>query len=192
MEHKDNQKVKRGEIYLYDFGNNEGSIQNGIRPVLIVQCDEGNQTSTTTVVAALTTAIKKRFLPSHIILGRNFGLDEPSMVMLEQLKTVNQSDLTEYIGFIDKEQLLRKINNGLKSAFGLWTKNPRRKGEIRCLCSRCLEDYKSNPDYIVRRFDPFTKEKEKCDKCNRMGFEYIVREKQNRSFLKDKGKTDKA
>ena len=116
MEHKDNQKVKRGEIYLYDFGNNEGSIQNGIRPVLIVQCDEGNQTSTTTVVAALTTAIKKRFLPSHIILGRNFGLDEPSMVMLEQLKTVNQSDLTEYIGFIDKEQLLRKINNGLKSA----------------------------------------------------------------------------
>ena len=79
MEHKDNQKVKRGEIYLYDFGNNEGSIQNGIRPVLIVQCDEGNQTSTTTVVAALTTAIKKRFLPSHIILGRNFGLDEPSM-----------------------------------------------------------------------------------------------------------------
>ena len=112
MEHKDNQKVKRGEIYLYDFGNNEGSIQNGIRPVLIVQCDEGNQTSTTTVVAALTTAIKKRFLPSHIILGRNFGLDEPSMVMLEQLKTVNQSDLTEYIGFIDKEQLLRKINNG--------------------------------------------------------------------------------
>ena len=95
MEHKDNQKVKRGEIYLFDFGNNEGSIQNGIRHVLIVQCDEGNQTSTTTVVAALTTAIKKRFLPSHIILGRNFGLDEPSMVMLEQLKTVNQSDLTE-------------------------------------------------------------------------------------------------
>ena len=47
--------------------------------------------------------------------------------MLEQLKTVNQSDLTEYIGFIDKEQLLRKINNGLKSAFGLWTKNPEEK-----------------------------------------------------------------
>lgn len=85
MERKDNQKVKRGEIYLYDFGNNEGSIQNGIRPVLIVQCDEGNQASTTTVVAALTTAIKKRFLPSHIILGRNFGLDEPSMVKLNEV-----------------------------------------------------------------------------------------------------------
>lgn len=75
MERKDNQKVKRGEIYLYDFGNNEGSIQNGIRPVLIVQCDEGNQASTTTVVAALTTAIKKRFLPSHIILEKSMQED---------------------------------------------------------------------------------------------------------------------
>lgn len=92
----------------------------------------------------------------------------------------------------EKKFQMRAIRNGLKSAFGLWTKNPRRKGEIRCLCSRCLEDYKSNPDYIVRRFDPFAKEKEKCDKCHRMGFEYIVREKQNRSFPKDEGKTDKA
>lgn len=94
MELRKNQKVKCGEIYLYDFGNNEGSIQNGIRPVLIVQCDGGNQASTTTVIAALTTAIKKQFLPSYIILGENFGLREPSMVMFEQLKTVNQSELT--------------------------------------------------------------------------------------------------
>ena len=115
MERKDNQKVKRGEIYLYDFGNNEGSIQNGIRPVLIVQCDEGNQASTTTVVAALTTAIKKRFLPSHIILGRNFGLDEPSMVMLEQLKTVNQSDLTEYIYGHLFDEVQKTIANDLDS-----------------------------------------------------------------------------
>ena len=56
MELRENRKVKRGEIYLYDFGNNEGSIQNGIRPVLVVQYDGGNQASTTTVVAALTTA----------------------------------------------------------------------------------------------------------------------------------------
>lgn len=59
---KENQKVKRGEIYLHDFGSNEGSIQNGVRPVLVVQCDEGNQASTTTVVAALTSVIKKRGL----------------------------------------------------------------------------------------------------------------------------------
>ena len=76
--------------------NNGGSIQNGVRPALVVQCDEGNSASSTTIIAAVTAVIKKRYLPSHIILGDRFGLKESSMVMLEQLKTVNQSDLIEY------------------------------------------------------------------------------------------------
>lgn len=175
MEHTKNQKVKRGEIYLHDFGSNAGSIQNGVRPVLVVQCDEGNQASTTTVIAALTSVIKKRYLPSHIVLGDKFGLREPSMVMLEQLKTVNQSELVEYIGFVDSEYLIRRINYGLKKALGLWVDKPQKhKGDIRCLCSKCLEDYKSNPDYIVRRLDPFAKVKQKCDKCQNDGYDYIV------------------
>lgn len=66
-ENKKNSKVKRGEIYLYDFGTNEGSIQSGVRPALVVQCDEGNDASTTTVIAAMTSFIKKQYLPSHII-----------------------------------------------------------------------------------------------------------------------------
>lgn len=173
----ENQKVKRGEIYLYDFGKNEGSIQNGLRPVLVVQCDEGNQASTTTMVAALTSAIKKRYMPSHIILGDCFGLKEPSMVMLEQLKTINQADLVSYIGTIDDENVIRKINNGLKKALGLWVYKPQHRSEIRCLCSKCLQDYKSNPDYIVRRLDPFAKVKERCDKCFDTGYDYVVIER---------------
>lgn len=111
MENKGtNGKVQRGEIYLYDFGNNGGSIQNGVRPALVVQCDEGNAASSTTIIAAMTSIIKKQYLPSHIILGDRFGLKEPSMVMLEQLKTVNQSDLIEYIGKIDDEHYMKKIN----------------------------------------------------------------------------------
>ncbi|MFQ8799677.1 MAG: type II toxin-antitoxin system PemK/MazF family toxin [Dysosmobacter sp.] len=107
MENKGtNGKVQRGEIYLYDFGNNGGSIQNGVRPALVVQCDEGNAASSTTIIAAMTSIIKKQYLPSHIILGDRFGLKEPSMVMLEQLKTVNQSDLIEYIGKIDDEHYI--------------------------------------------------------------------------------------
>jgi len=177
MKLESSQKVKRGEIYLYDFGNNEGSIQNGIRPVLVIQCDKGNQASTTTIIAAFTTAIKKQFLPSHIVVGKKFGLKEPSMVMLEQLKTVNQSDLTEYIGIVNSDYLIRKINNGLKTELGLWTNRSQPKGEIRCLCSHCLEAYKSNPEYVVRRLDPFSKVKQKCDKCNNMGFDYVVIDK---------------
>ena len=63
-------KVKRGEIYLYDFGANPESIQNGVRPVLVVQCDEGNEASKTTIIAAMTTVIKKcyRFVKEKILL----------------------------------------------------------------------------------------------------------------------------
>ena len=107
-------KVKRGEIYYYDFGKNEGSIQNGLRPILIVQCDDGNRLSTTTIVAPITTAIKKRYLPSHIYLGEECGLKKPSMVLLEQLKTVNQIDLLDRVGCVMDENLERLINNGLK------------------------------------------------------------------------------
>lgn len=179
MVNKQNQKVKRGEIYFYDFGNNEGSIQSGERPVLIIQCDEGNNASPTTVVAAITSAVKKRYLPSHIVLGEDFGLKKPSMVMLEQLRTVNQSELKDYIGFVDSPYLMRLINNGLKKVLGMWIYKPKRTADIRCLCSKCLNDYKSNPDYIIRRLDPFAKNKERCDKCFDYGYEYIVQERKS-------------
>ncbi len=186
MQRENKEKVKRGEIYLHDFGNDEGSIQNGVRPVLVVQCDEGNQASTTTVVAALTSVIKKRYLPSHIILGEKFGLKEPSMVMLEQLKTVNQSELVEYIGFVDNEYLLRKVNHGLKKALGLWVDKPQKhKGDIRCLCPACLQAYKKTQNYIVRRLDPLASKREKCDKCDNMGWDYIICER--RTSTGDKG-----
>lgn len=170
-----NRKVKRGEIYLYDFGSNPESIQNGIRPVLVVQCNDGNEASTTTVVAAMTTAIKKRYMPSHIVLGDNFGLKEPSMVMLEQIRTVNQSELLTYIGCVDSAYMLKQINIGLKKAFGLWVDTPpKRKNDVRCLCGKCLNDYKSNPDFVVRRLDPFERNKSQCDKCSGSGYEYII------------------
>ncbi len=189
MQTQNTEKVKRGEIYLHDFGSNEGSIQNGVRPVLVVQCDEGNQASTTTIVAALTSVIKKRYLPSHIILGDKFGLKEPSMVMLEQLKTVNQSELVEYIGFVDSEYLLRKVNYGLKKALGLWVDKPQKyKGDIRCLCPACLQAYKDTHSYIVRRLDPLASKREKCDKCDNVGWDYIIYER--RTSSEDKGVQD--
>lgn len=179
MENKNiNGKVQRGEIYLYDFGNNGGSIQNGVRPALVVQCNEGNAASSTTIIAAMTSIIKKQYLPSHIILGDQFGLKEPSMVMLEQLKTVNQSDFIEYIGKIDDEHYMKKINIGIKKAMGLWVDEPLHKpASVRCLCPKCLQDYKTSGSYIVRRVDPFVRVKEKCDKCEGYGYDYLVIER---------------
>ena len=101
-----------------------------------------------------------------------------TMVMLEQLKTVNQSDLIEYIGKIDDEHYMKKINIGIKKAMGLWVDKPYRKPtDIRCLCVKCLEDYKNNPNFIVKRLDPFARVKEKCDKCQNLGYDYLVIER---------------
>lgn len=106
--------VKKGEIYIYDFGNTEGSIQSGIRPVLIIQGNDFNQHSPTTIIAPITTAIKKSYLPSHIFIGAEYGLRKPSMVLLEQIRTINQNELGEYIGVIDNDYIQNLIWRALK------------------------------------------------------------------------------
>ena len=157
--------ICRGDLFYYDFGDNSGSVQSGERPVLVVQADDYNQNAPTIIVAAVTSVIKKRYLPSHIILGEEFGLKKPSMVLLEQIRTVNREDLREYIGTVDDDKLFRQINATLKKTFGLWVYKPEGRENIRCLCPKCLNDYIHNPDYIVRRLDPFAKRKDRCDKC---------------------------
>lgn len=145
--------VKRGEIYFYDFGKKEGSIQSGYRPVLVLQATEFNRHAPTIIVAAITSVNKKRYLPSHVDLGENFGLTKPSMVLLEQLQSVNKDDLKEYVGMIDDESIWRQINNAVKKAFGLWVYKER-TGDIRCLCQKCLSEYFQDSSVIVRRVDP--------------------------------------
>lgn len=76
------------------------------------------------------------------------------------------------------EQLLRRINITLKKTFGLWIYKEEKKENIRCLCPKCLNDYIHNPDYIVRRLDPFAKVKDHCDKCNQTGWDYVISERQ--------------
>lgn len=178
-------EIRRGDIFSYDFGTRIGSIQSGVRPVLVIQADNFNANAPTVIVASITSVIKKRYLPSHIILGEGFGLMKPSMVLLEQIQTVNKDDLTEYIGFVDDERLWRQINAALKKTFGLWLYNTDRIGDIRCLCPKCLNDYFCNPNYVVRRLDPFAKSKGTCDKCNDRGWDYIVYDK--RTSFKGKG-----
>ena len=154
-------EIRRGDIFSYDFGTRIGSIQSGVRPVLVIQADNFNANAPTVIVASITSVIKKRYLPSHIILGEDFGLTKPSMVLLEQIQTVNKNDLTEYIGFVDDERLWRKINAALKKTFGLWLYN------------------------TDRRLDPFQKSKGTCDKCNDRGWDYVVYDK--RTSFKGKG-----
>ena len=133
--------VKRFEIYLYDFGETTGSIQAGKRPVLVIQDDRFNAHSPTTMVATITSAIKKQYLPSHVFLGEQFGLTKPSMVMIEQSRTVNQDELGTYIGTITDESMKRTLAKAIKKTFGLWSYEPKDASSVRCLCPQCMESY---------------------------------------------------
>ena len=87
-------KLQRGDLYYYDFGNREGSIQSGTRPVLIVQADEFNANAPTIIVASITTVLKKKYLPSHIIIGKEFGLSKP---FYYKIRNINNPDLNDFV-----------------------------------------------------------------------------------------------
>lgn len=174
-----NRKVKRGEIYWFDFGHGGGSIQNGRRPAIIIQADSFNENSPTTVVAPITSVHKCRHLPSHIFIGEEFGLAQLSMILLEQIRTINHDSLGSYIGIVDDEDVLNAISNGLKKTFSLWHYRME-KSEVRCLCHRCLQEYMDTHDYFISRLDPFQKSKEPCNRCGRAGYDYTLKEKKRK------------
>ena len=100
--------VKRGEIYYADLSPVIGSEQGGIRPVIIIQNDIGNKYSPTVIVAAITSQINKAKLPTHIELSaENYGLQKDSVVLLEQIRTIDKSRLIEFIGVLNESEMNR-------------------------------------------------------------------------------------
>ena len=111
--------VKRGDIYYADLSPVVGSEQGGVRPVLIVQNDTGNKHSPTVIAAAITSQINKARLPTHIELGaQSFGLTKDSVVLLEQIRTIDKRRLKERMGQID-ETLMNRVDNAIAVSFGL-------------------------------------------------------------------------
>ncbi len=111
--------VKRGEIYYADLSPVVGSEQGGLRPVLIVQNDTGNKHSPTVIAAAITSQMGKARLPTHIELNANsFGLRKDSVVLLEQIRTIDKKRLREKMGRVDDE-LMNKIDTAIAVSFGL-------------------------------------------------------------------------
>ncbi len=112
--------VKRGDIYYADLSPVIGSEQGGVRPVLIVQNDIGNKYSPTVIVAAITSQINKAKMPTHIeIDAKEYGLTKDSVILLEQIRTIDKKRLKEKIGKAD-QLLIKKVNEALLISFGLW------------------------------------------------------------------------
>ena len=116
-----NLEIKRGYLYYADLSPVVGSEQCGIIPVLIIQNDIGNKYSPTVIVAAITSQINKAKLPTHIEISANeYGLNKDSVILLEQIRTIDKKRLREKIGCLDKNMML-KVNNSLQISLGLFT-----------------------------------------------------------------------
>ena len=109
-------EIKRGEIYYANLYPVKGSEQGGIRPVLILQNDKGNEYSHTTIVASITCR-RKRNLPTHIVI-KTKGLKKKSLVMLEQIRTIDKSRLIRYVGKLDNETM-DKISYAISISLGM-------------------------------------------------------------------------
>lgn len=112
-------KVKRGDVFYAELDPVIGSEQGGVRPVLIIQNDVGNQHSPTTIVAAITGQLSKAKLPTHVDLaGRENGLAKNSVVLVEQVRTIDKTRLKEYICTLDK-QVMENVDQALLISMGL-------------------------------------------------------------------------
>lgn len=113
--------VKRGDIFYADLSPVVGSEQGGIRPVLIIQNDTGNRYSPTVICAAITSQINKAKLPTHIeIASIKYPLIKDSVVLLEQLRTIDKKRLKDKIGYLDSSIMI-KVDKALLKSLGLNT-----------------------------------------------------------------------
>ena len=112
--------IKRGDMFYADLSPVVGSEQGGVRPVLIIQNDRGNKYSPTVIAAAITSQTGKNKLPTHIeIDSKTYGLKSDSVVLAEQIRTIDKSRLKEKIGHIDDNKIIEKINSAIGVSFGL-------------------------------------------------------------------------
>ncbi|HJH11395.1 MAG TPA: type II toxin-antitoxin system PemK/MazF family toxin [Metalysinibacillus jejuensis] len=111
--------IKRGDVYFADLSPVVGSEQGGTRPVLIIQNDIGNRFSPTVIVAAVTAKIAKAKFPTHVeINAKEYGFERDSVILLEQIRTIDKSRLTDKITRLDKP-LMRKVDAALMISLGL-------------------------------------------------------------------------
>jgi mRNA interferase MazF len=111
--------VKRGDVFFADLSPVVGSEQGGVRPVLVIQNDIGNRFSPTVIVAAITAQIQKAKLPTHVEIDAEVhGFDRDSVILLEQVRTIDKQRLTDKITHLD-EEMMNKVDDALQVSLGL-------------------------------------------------------------------------
>jgi len=171
-----NRTYLRGEMYYADLGKGIGSEQEGHRPVVIIQNDIGNKHSPTVIVASISSRIAgKSKLPTHYYINAEDGLREPSVVLLEQIRTIDKRRLGQRIGKLS-EKHIQGINHALAISIGLIEPAPQKL--TLCLCSTCANNFYGTDAFVLKRVNPNATEKESCTYCGqRRGYDYILERK---------------
>ena len=149
-------EIRRGDIYYADLSPVVGSEQGGVRPVLVIQNNTGNAYSPTVIVAAVTSQPKTK-LPTHVILRDRKGLEKNSVVLLEQVRTIDKSRLREYVGILDKQQML-KVDKALRTSTGVRKLD---KPIQLCLCPVCAKVFYESRN-ILSKEQIMDKGRKKC------------------------------
>ena len=163
----------RGDMYYADLGRGIGSEQEGHRPVVIIQNNIGNKHSPTVIVAAISSKVGvKPKLPTHYFINAENGLELPSIILLEQLRTIDKQRLTKYIGRLDQGHI-RGMNHALAVSIGLIEPIPNKL--TLCLCSACANAFRGTGAFILQEITSGSAEKRLCAYCgNNPGTDYSV------------------
>ena len=167
--------IRRGDIYHADLNPILGSEQGGYRPVLVIQNNIGNLHSPTVIVAAITSRTKTK-MPTHVYLKNIEGLEKDSVVLLEQVRTIDKKRLDDYVGTLDRQQMLQ-VDKALRSSTGVKKLD---KPILMFLCPVCAKPFYESREHFITRANKEQNEKEICMYCNvRRGYDYLIRKKYN-------------
>lgn len=144
-------EVLRGEIYLVDMRTGIHSEQSGIRPVLIIQNDVGNAQSPTVIVASITSKLDKPSQPTHVAVGTSCGLHMDSIVLMEQIRTIDKRRLGKRIGMLDKNQI-KAIDKAISASVSNDViKRMFTEKDIQVLCPACAAKLRESGEYRASR-----------------------------------------
>ena len=160
----EDRNVRRGDIYHADLDPVFGSEQGGYRPVLVIQNNIGNKYSPTVIVAAITSKEKMK-LPTHIAVPEMEGLEKDSVVLLEQLRTLDKRRLENYVCTLDRTEM-EKINKAIRRSTGI----PKiiEKPLVVSLCRVCAGNFYEVPGRYIRRMNPAMKREVAARQMNKL------------------------
>lgn len=164
--------VYRGDIFLADLDPAFGCEQCGTRPVLVIQNNTGNRYSATTIIAAITTQRKKPSLPTHVSIEGAPGVREGSLVLLEQLRTIDEKRLVEKLGSLSDIQM-HYVDTALLASLGI--KVAPKDTILMTLCRNCAQSFRDSGGFILRSVTPHQDIQERCTVCNvHNGYDFEV------------------